>query len=307
MGLDGPGATARSDEVGRAFCGGLLGCSSVEGGPTGEQRRVIDTLGQGLYGMADVASIRPLAPDEVGALITDHKRRHRLVEMMILLEFACHPAHPAMAESVERYADVLGVQETMLVLGRDALERRRERLQADYDRFSGLAGAHAESVENPELAARLRSLGDCAPATLGRAFYDFYLRYDLPFPGEPGGPAEAHQIMHHDFAHVIAGYEPLQIDELALQGMLVAATDGDEHFNGLVAVLGLSEVGMLEFAGAQSKSNLLMRPGAPEALAHAMHRGRVCGVDLEAVDHLAMVDEPLTSVRRELKVEARKA
>ncbi len=307
MGLDGPGATATSDEVGRAFCGGLLGCSSVEGGPTDEQRRVVEALGQGLYGMGDVASIRPLGPDEVRALITDPKRRHRLVEMMVLLEFACHPAHPAMAESVERYADVLGIQETMLVLGRDALERRRDRLQADYGRFSGLAGANPTGVENPELATLLRSLGDCAPETLGRAFYDFYQRYDLPFPGEPGGPGEAHRIMHHDFAHVIAGYEPAQVDELALQGMLVAATDGDEHFNGLVAVLGLSEVGMLEFAGAQSKSNLLMRPGAPEALADAMHRGRVCGIDLEAFDHLAIVDEPLTAVRGELRVEARKA
>lgn len=290
-----------------AFCGGLLGCASVDGGPTEEQARIIVAFGLGLYGEEDACHLLPVTPEDVALVITDPRRRHRLIEMMIVLEFACHPAHPSMIRSVERYAEVLGVDEDMLVLGRDALRRRKDLLQADFARFAGPGSSGAEGALDVELASRLRSLERCAPGTLGRAFFDFYRTYDLPFPGEPGGPGggQARAVMTHDFTHVLADYEPVQIDELALQAMLVAATDGDAHFGAMVAILGFSEVGMLEFPGATPQRNLLMRPGAVPALAEGVRRGRECRLDFEAVDHLSHVDEDLSAVRRDLRISPR--
>jgi hypothetical protein len=294
----------QSPEVASAYCGALVGCAGEGGGPSEEQDRIIGALAVAVFGSTKDA-FEPMAPEAVAGAIVDRQWRHRLVQMMILLEFACHPPRPAMADAVERYAAVLDVHDTMLALGRDALEEKRQRLVADYGRFAAAPPVEPElaGVDDDALATTLRSLGSCAAGTLGRAFFDFYDRFTLPFPGEPNGGG-AH-LVAHDFTHVIAGYEPVPIDELALQAMLVAATDGDEHFTALVAVLGLSEVGMLAFPDVEPKVNLLQRPGATEALADAVRRGQECHLDFEAVDHLALVDEPLADVRRRLRIPAR--
>jgi hypothetical protein len=60
-------------------------------------------------------------------------------------------------------------------------------------------------VEQPELAARYRALGELAPGTLGRGYYDYAIRNHFPFPGERGGAPE--MILPHDLAHVLAGYD----------------------------------------------------------------------------------------------------
>ena len=210
-----------------------------------------------------------------------------------------------MAGAVERYAAVLDVHETMLAVGRDALEEKRQLLVADYGRFAATPPVEPKLADAADdaLAATLRSLRHCATGTLGRAFFDFYDRFTLPFPGEPNGGGV--HLVAHDFTHVIAGYEPVPIDELALQAMLVAATDGDEHFTALVAVLGLSEVGMLAFPDVEPKTNLLQRPGATEALSDAVRRGQECHLDFEALDHLALIDQPLADVRRQLRIPPR--
>jgi hypothetical protein len=96
-------------------------------------------------------------------------------------------------------------------------------------------------LDDGVMASTLRSLGGCAGRTLGKAYFDFYDRLGIPFPGEPEGGGM--HLVAHDFTHVIAGYAAVPMDELALQAMLVAATDGDKHVTDLVAVLGLFEIG----------------------------------------------------------------
>ncbi len=52
------------------------------------------------------------------------------------------------------------------------------------------------------VAVRYRSLGGCAPGTLGRALYDHFVDNDFRFPGEAG----SHRIVFHDVGHVLSGY-----------------------------------------------------------------------------------------------------
>jgi hypothetical protein len=279
-----------------------LGAASVGGGPTDEQRNIVVALLHSYFGLpADPAPERRSA-DEVADAISDPKARHRFVETMVVLEFACHPPDPALADSVETYARALGVHDHLVALGRDALEGRRDQMLADYQRFSQApyGEPELEGATDDALATTLRNLRACPPDSLGRAFFDFYDRHGIPFPGEAGGGTAS--LVPHDFTHVIAGYEPEPVGELALQAMLVAATDGDAHFSSLLAVLGLSEVGMLQFLDIDPKVGLLDRPGAAEALAEAMRRGRICGTDFEDLDHLSLADQPLALVRRDLGI-----
>jgi ubiquinone biosynthesis protein Coq4 len=156
------------------------------------------------------------------------------------------------------------------------------------------------------MAARLRALEHCPPESLGRAYYDFYQRYGLKFPGEPGGGDVI--FVAHDFTHVLAGYEPDGPGELSLQAMRVSATDGDHHFSNFCASLSLHEAGMLDSSiGITPKVGTLARPGAAEELADAIRRGAQCKGDFATTDHLAHVDEPLEDVRRELSIPGRRS
>src|SRR6266516_3846815 len=94
-----------------------------------------------------------------------------------------------------------------------------------------------DGTEDAEMAARLHALEHYPPESLGRAYYDFYQRYGLTFPGEPGGGDVI--FVAHDFTHVLAGYEPDGPGELALQAMLVSASDSDQHFSSFCVSLSL--------------------------------------------------------------------
>jgi hypothetical protein len=296
-------------ELAEPVARGLLGASKVDGGPTEEQRRIISALLHGYFDVdTELASLEPLDPAGLAAVITEPKARHRLVQLMIVLEFSRHPGSAVMADRVQEYAAALDVDEKMQVVARDALRSARAELNADYQRYHDAYDVEPEfaGTEDPQMAARLRALGDCPPESLGRAYFDFYQRWGLKFPGEPGGGDVI--FVAHDFTHVLAGYEPDGPGELALQAMLVSATDGDHHFSNFCASLSLHEAGMLQSSvGITPKVGTLARPGAAEELADAIRRGAQCAADFATIDHLARADEPLEDVRRDLSIPARRA
>jgi hypothetical protein len=296
-------------ELAEPVARGLLGAATVDGGPTDEQRRIIAALLRGYFDVdTEVASLEPVDPGGLAAAVTDPKARHRLVQLMIVLEFSRHPGSDAMAQRVEQYAAALGVDEKMQIVARDALHSARKELNADYQRYRDeydIEPALADT-EDAEMAARLRALELCPPESLGRAYFDFYQRYGLKFPGEPGGGNVI--FVAHDFTHVLSGYEPDGPGELALQAMLVSATDGDHHFSNFCASLSLHEAGLLDSSvGITPKVATLDRDGAAEELAEAIRRGAQCSADFATIDHLARANDPLEDVRRELSIPARRA
>jgi hypothetical protein len=295
-------------ELAEPVARGLLGAASVDGGPTDEQLRIIDALVHGYFGVGtDVGSLAPLDPDGLAAEIRDQRARHRIVELMIVLEFGRHPGSAAMADRVEEYAAVLGVDEKMQIVARDALQSARAELNADYNRYHDPYDIEPQfaGTNDADMATRLRALEHCRPGSLGRAYFDFYQRYNLKFPGEPGGGDVI--FVAHDFTHVLAGYEPDGPGELALQAMLVSATDGDQHFSNFCVSLSLHEAGLYDSDVVMDKVGTLARPGAAEELADAILRGSKCSADFATIDHLARADEPLEDVRRDLSITPRRA
>jgi hypothetical protein len=287
---------------------GLLGAATVDGGPTPEQLHIIDALLHGYFEVdTELSSLEPLDPPGVAAAVTEPKARHRVVQLMIMLEFSRHPGSDAMADRVEEYAAALGIDEKMQIVARDALHSARAELNADYQRYHDPYDIEPQfaGTEDAEMAKRLRALEQCPPGSLGRAYFDFYQRYGLKFPGEPGGGDVI--FVAHDFTHVLAGYEPDGPGELALQAMLVSATDGDHHFSNFCVSMSLHEAGLFDSDIVADKVGTLARSGAAEELADAIRRGAQCNTDFATIDHLARVDEPLEDLRRELSIPARRA
>jgi hypothetical protein len=282
----------------------MIGAAQVGGGPTPEQVRVVQGLLDGYFGVdADAASLDPLTPVELAAAV-DTADAKRVVDLLVVMEYCRHGDAEAQADRAEEYACVLGVEEPFLLVARDALRKRQDEVMVDWVRFREEPFVEPEApVADSALATRLRGLSACAPRTMGRAFFEFYDRWKLPFPGEEGG-GEA-SLVAHDFSHVLAGYEPVPPSEVALQAMLTSATGFDHHFSGLIASLSLFETGTFDIHDITPKVGVLDRPGAAAELGEAFRRGSECTCDFSALDHLARVDEPLDDVRRECGIPPR--
>ena len=276
----------------------LLGASDVGSGPTAEQIRVIRSLAGGYLGLElDLDALDPCTPEELAATV-DERGRHRVIDLLILVELCRHPSDPAQADAVERYVDALGGEE-LAVVARDIQTGHRERVMEDWARFAE-SPQSLHGVSDDELGSELRSLAACRPGTLGRGLYDFYADLGVPFPGEPGGGSPT--LAHHDVTHVLTGYGTTPPDEVALQAMLTAASRFDHHFSGLVASLALFESAAFDLPGFVPKEGVLDRPGAADELADAFRRGEACSGDISEVDYLARRDDLLVDIQAEYGV-----
>jgi hypothetical protein len=280
----------------------MVGAAQVGDGPTPEQLRVVQGLLDGYFGVdADAASLEPLSPAELAAVV-DAADAKRVVDLLVVLEFCRHGEGDrdcdAQAARAEEYACALGVDEPFMLVARDALEANLQHVMADWGRYrEELAVEPGAPEADAALGARLRGLSECAPGTLGRGFFDFYDRWQIPFPGEEGGGTAT--LVPHDFSHVLAGYEPDPPSEIALQAMLTSTTGFEHHFSGLVASLSLFESGTFDINDLTPRVGALDRPGATAELGEAFRRGAACTRDFSTLDHLALADEPLEHVRRE--------
>src|SRR2546430_16157187 len=99
-------------ELAEPIARGLLGAAIVDGGPTDEQRHIIDAIAHGYFDVAiELSSLEPLEPAGLAAAVDDPKARHRVVELMIVLQFSRHPGSHAMAQPGQEYAAALHVDE----------------------------------------------------------------------------------------------------------------------------------------------------------------------------------------------------
>lgn len=300
-------------EHARPVLAAMLGCCSVDDGASAEQLAIIDALASGYFRVPfDAGTAEPLGPAETAAAFSDPRQRRRLLQLLVFVEQCRHPLTEAQVDRTEQYAAALGLADDSLALTRDLLRLGAEAAERDFRRTLGqvepglreptLAGAagSAPTTRDPELAARLEALHGCDAGTLGRAYVEFYDRYGFDLPGTSDQPAAL--FVAHDMSHVIAGYEPDGVGEIALGAMQMAMTDSDEHWVQFLGNLAVHEIG---YIGAGVADPALARPGAVETLAHAFDRGARCSVDFSLVDHLSMIDEPLKAVRARFGVPAR--
>jgi hypothetical protein len=291
----------------------LLGCSDVGPGPTDEQLALIDALATAYFGLdAGAAGIDPMEPSAAAASFSTAAERRRMRELLVTVELCRHPLGADQVARTDAYIQALGADDASSDIIRDLVRDGVAAAAADFLRSFGehepelrepsLAGARGSApvTTDPDLAARLARLHACPAGSLGRAYVEFYDRHGFAIPGSDDQPAAV--FVAHDMCHVIAGYEPDGVGEIALGAMQLALTDSDVHWIQFLGNLGVHEAGYLTQGAAHAS---LGRPGAAEAVAHALDRGSRCTGDFTVVDHLAMVDEPLADVRRRYGVPPR--
>ncbi len=285
----------------------VWGACNVEGGPTAEQKSVISALAHGYFRLsADPAHFEALGPEGAAEAFPSQAQRHRVGEVMVFLELCRHPFTATQVERVDAYAAALEIPEETLATIRDLATRGHHEARADYARYfrtqvdhlldPQLAPryGHDLDVPDPVLVQRLRNLKDCRAGTLGRAFGEFYERNGFALPGEtPHMPAF---FVAHDMSHVLAGYAPTEVGEIALGAMECALSDTSAHWVRFLGNLSVHEAGFLGEAAFRTEG-VLARPGAEDAVAEAMDRGVRCSGDFTTADHLSMADDDLEDVR----------
>jgi hypothetical protein len=291
----------------------MVGVCSVGDGPTEEQRSLIGALARGYFHVpVTVDELPALGPDEAAVAFTTEEERRRVRHLLVLAEMCRHPLTEDQVERTEAYARSLGGDDAAMAIARDLVEAGVAAASQDFYRWLGaaesglrepsLAGAPGSAPigRDQDLVSRLRALQTCPEGSLGRAYVAFYDTHGFPLPGEE--TSSAAMFVAHDMSHVIAGYAPTGVDEIALGAMQLGIADTDEHWVQLLGNLGVHEAGFVDKGAALAA---LSRPRAVETVAHAFDRGARCGADFTFADHLAMVDEPLELVRERFGVPPR--
>lgn len=283
----------------------LIGSCDVDGGPTDEQFALAGALATGYFHTTvDPRSVQPLGPDEASEQLDDEVLRTRVFHLMVVAELCRHPLTRSQVLRTEEYARAFGISDEGQRLARDVMAAGNAVAEADYFRiFDGHRleleepalthhGDGGPDPTPPEVFERIHSLGDCPPGSLGRAFAEFYDSNGLEMPG-PEDP-HAGVFVAHDMAHVIAGYAPTGLEEVALGAMQIGIADTEVHWVQFLGNLGVHEARFIHHTAGPP---VLAAPGAMEVLAHAFDRGSATAEDFTVVDHLSMADLPLEEVR----------
>jgi hypothetical protein len=258
-----------------------------------------------------------MEPGPVCEALPDPEQRRELVELMVLLEMVCRPIPKRLQASVERWAMALGVDDRVLLLARDLTSHAQARATADFYRLNWIGDgedqrdrhfqallarygtpAYALTLESdPEERQRWAALEQCPPASLGRGLWDFYQQRGFRLPGEVGAANAA--LAHHDWVHLVAGYDTTPIGELEVTAFMAAASRSPGAMLGFLGAVSIYETGLLRSVVLQQAyPQTLADPAARLRLADAIRRGNRCRVDpLLGVDYFGQAHAPLAQVR----------
>ncbi|MCP9782541.1 hypothetical protein KBY83_04300 [Cyanobium sp. WKJ7-Wakatipu] len=278
---------------------GLLGSISCSGGPTVEQRRLLQALLNHLWERPDlrVSALEPIAPEELAAALDDLPTRRVAHLLQMTLEFCRHPQTDAQLALGWAYAEALGVDQAAADVGRiftTFLPLRSE---------PGLADPLASADQpEPELVARIEGFAQLPEASLGRALLGYYERFGFPLPGRDAC-ALNHLYLAHDMTHVIAGIAATSAGEIALSAFQWAMQDNPINESALLASLVTHEAGFVSANPTLAPDHSsLDSPSAAYLLASELKRGSACSADFSLVDHLVLAPLPLTEVRQQFNV-----
>jgi hypothetical protein len=299
----------------------VVGACRLEGGwPTPLQPQLLEVLFEGLLGYkADFHTLAPAGAEAVVAALPSPQQRHELVELMVLMELLCRPIPAPLRESVERWAAVLGVDDNGLLLVRELAADAQARATADFYRLNWIGdgdpqddphfqellahygtAAYALTVEaNPAITARWQALANCPEGSLGQALHRFYRDRGFSLPGVVGAGNEA--LAHHDWIHVITGYDTTPLGEMQVTGFMAAASPCRGAMLGFLGAVCIWETGLLRsVVVTPSHHTSLADAGAAEQLAAAIARGSRCNVDpLVGIDYFSIADQPLQAIRHD--------
>lgn len=283
-----------------AVAGVLYTATDTRDGRTQEQTDLLEALA-GHVMRVSLADVPVVSPEEAASILVKPRLRKSVGEILVTLELVRHPPSEALTDRVGEYIAALGIEDGFQTIAADYLANSHERVARDWERVRqpNIVEGFIENLSNEQIKEKMNSLADLPNGALGRALFDFYRRNGFAFISEDDPDQDS--LIPHDLTHVIAGYGATAEAEIALQGFMVGAARGENHFSSLLASLLLFEVGMLPFPGIEPTLGALAQPGAAELFATAIERGLQCHGDIEA-DHEEMLELPLSEVRAKLGI-----
>ncbi len=288
------------------------------------QPRLLKVLFAQLLGwQGDPEAQDAITPEAVALELPQPAQRRELIELMVALEMVCRPIPMALQASVQRWAEALQVDGRSLRLARDLVGHSQALATADFYRLCWIGDGERDDSQLPELLRRFglqafaltvqadaavserwRALGGCPEGSLGRAMARFYADRGFRLPGDVGGGNEA--LAHHDWVHVVAGYDTTPIGELEVTAFMAAASRSPGAMLGFLGAVSIYETGLLRsVVVGPDYAHTLAAPGAPERVGRAIARGARCRVDpLLEVDYFHLAAEPLERIRAAWDLEA---
>jgi len=310
---------------------GVASAVAPPGGLTQYQRVLIEALFPAMTGhevsVADVVSMTPREFAEALAR-RDLAFRTRGVQVMLLCALVLRPLPTEVVERITAFAQELGVDEGMIDVARRFAAGSLGLAAFDFERNGYTATWHAQdaralhaskelesawelAVDDPQLAARWRALGDLPTGSLGRLVWEMYRARGFTFPGLPGSAPPL--LAQHDWVHVLADYGTTVEAELEVFGFIARANDDMRAFSLLAMVVSLFETGYLRAGAGLFESD----PGHLSAgeemairLADAMGRGARCtdretgedSIDYLRLDWFGLASLPLEAARERFHV-----
>jgi hypothetical protein len=277
---------------------------------TDAERALIESVARIHELRVDADALEPISFSRVAEVVTDAHRRKRAVQLALVMALVEGTPSVQTEQSVRELAAALGIDEAGLevlyeishghaMLARIDMIRRFGRSLRSAAEFPGifrfalpLLGLATGS--DPESAERYRSLRQCAPGTLGRAFYDHFTENDFRLPGEPGGIP----MIFHDLGHVLSGYATDPQGEIQ-QAAFQAGFCRRDGFSFLLFGILQFHAGLRITPVAKGYRGFFDVP----LVMNALQRGASCKVDLmQGYDLFANKDRSLAEVRRELGI-----
>jgi hypothetical protein len=274
------------------------------------ERSLVESIARIHHVTVDVDRLESVTPEAAAAAITDPHRRKRLVQLAIVAALAeGAPVAAERAAAVEAFAKALDVLEPGVkvikevsdghtMLARFDMVRRMRSFMSSYDKSISFADVvrHLGITEDTGLAARYRTLGNCAPGSFGRAFHEFYEEHGFGMPGEKRGVSE--DLLFHDAGHVLSGYGVDAEGEIQQAAFQAGYVRSDGFMFLLFAILQF-HIGIRLTPVAKARVGLF----DVERVIRAATRGAACKLDLS--DHFDIwkwKDVPLHTMRADLDI-----
>jgi hypothetical protein len=260
-----------------------------------------------------------LAPAFVSTSLNTPGERQELLELLIAFEMLCNPIPAALADDIDSWAETLDVQSDCLLMSRDLARNAIAQATSDFYRLNWIGegdhqddpafqhlvqqyGDHAYGLcveADPDEFSKWNQLQTLPPGSLGRRLWEFYQARGFKLPGELGAGNAA--LAHHDWIHLIAGYDTTPIGELEVTSFMASSSHSPGAILGFIGAISILETGLLHSFYGADKFGLALSSGDGIArVASSIQRGKACLVDpLLDVDYFAIADQPLVDIQRQ--------
>ena len=304
-------------EQAEQVAGAVAGAARLQNGGCSEfQPHFLELIFRELLGVEiDFNQIPSLSVQDAMIIFPDSLQRTELIELIVLTEMMVNPIPPELEQSLEHWAEKLGVHDRSLLLARDVANQARLQAQSDFYRlfwmgeedrqqenFDQLLEKHGPQAwtftveEDPKLADQWRALAKLPEGTLGAAVWQHYQSHGFTTPGELGGANAA--LAHHDWLHVLGDYKVDLIGEVENAAFGAASSRVPGSTLWFLGVMAMYEGGLFDSVVAGGHPHQISTAGNPERVVKALHRGRKCTQDLLAIDYFSVADQPLISLQK---------